>query len=258
MLNNKKIFFSFIGALLFSVLVLNFVSAYGYSFIGSIDSAVYQIQPFFQFFLGGYDYTGYMLFERFLFFIILLSITFVSLVRMPFFENQKNVVIVLSVAVPMLSVRYINFEWMNTVLMSYQVFGIALTAFLPFVIYFFFLMGIASEQAVIRKLGWVFFICVYLGLYATSEDSLYGQVYIWTALVALIFLLADGTISRIMLWNKIKGSGKGSIEEAEIAVRRRMDDLRKDLSRGIIDQKYFDKRMRDLEKQQKVLFKHSI
>ncbi|MEI7718854.1 MAG: hypothetical protein WCI72_03215 [archaeon] len=258
MLNNKKIFLSFVGALFLSLFVLNFVSAYGYSFVGSIDSIAYQIQPIAQFFLGGYDYTGYMLFERFLFFIIILSITFVALVKAPFFENQKNVVIVLSIVVPLLSVRYIDFQWINTILMSYQVFGIALTAFIPFVIYFFFLMGIAPTQAAVRKVGWVFFMCVYVGLYATAENQFYGQVYIWTALIAFFFLLADGTINRIMLWNKVRESGKATLMDAEIAIRRRMQALATDLTNKVIDRKYYDVQMKELMAQQKMLFKHSI
>ncbi len=204
MFNNKKIFLSFVGVLFLSLFVLNLVSAYGYSFVGSIDNAVYQIQPIAQFFLGGFDYTGYMLFERFLFFIILLSVTYVSLVKAPFFEKQKNVVIVLSIVVPLLSVRYINFEWLNTMLMAYQVFGIALTSIIPFIIYFFFLMGIAKEYPGIRKIGWIFYGCVYLGLYFTADNQFYGQVYIWTALGALVFFLLDKSIQNYFSEQKRK------------------------------------------------------
>lgn len=194
MLNKNKAFLFFAGVLFLSFFLANFVSAYGYIFIGSIDQAVYQIQPIAQFFLGGYDYTGYMLFERFLFFIIILSITYVALIKAPFFDKQKNVVIVLSIVVPLLSVRYINFEWLNTMLMAYQVLGIALTSIIPFIIYFFFLMGIAKEYSGIRRIGWIFYGCVYLGLYFTAENQFYGQVYIWTALGALAFFLLDKTI----------------------------------------------------------------
>lgn len=258
MLKRNKIFVSFVSLLLLTVFVLNFVSAYWSSgFVGSIDNVAYQIQPVAQFFLGGYDYTGYMLFERFLVFLLILSVTFIALSKAPFFADQKNVVMLLSFVIPLMSVRYINFEWLNTIMLSYQVFGIALTAFIPFVIYFFFLMGIAPNHAAIRKIGWVFFLCVYLGLYTTSDSSFYGQVYMWTALVAFVFLLADGSIARAMMWNKIKESGKSTIQQAEISVRRKMKELSDDLNNGVIDQKYFDKQMAVLKKQQKTLFKHT-
>lgn len=205
MLNNKKLILSFVGLLFLSLFVLNFVSAYGFG--GTvIDRAAYQIQPIAQFFLGGYDYTGYFLFERFLIFLIILSITFVSLIKAPFFEKQKNVVIVLSVVVPMLSVRYINFEWINTILMSYQVLGIALTSIIPFMIYFFFLMGVAKEYPGVRKIGWILYGCVYLGLYSTADNVFYGQVYIWTALGALIFFLLDKTIQNYFNEQKLRYS----------------------------------------------------
>jgi hypothetical protein len=205
----------------------NFASAYfdlGYA----MDSAARAIQPVAQFFLGGFDYTGQLLFERFLIFLLIFSITFVALFKAPFFKDQKPAVIVISVIVPLLSVRYIDFMWMNTILMSYQVFGIALTSILPFIIYFFFLIGIAPPEqghSGIRKIGWVLFACVYLGLYTTSDNQFYGQVYMWTALGAVLFFLIDGTIQKYFTEQKLKRHTTRSLVDRTVQLQKEINDL---------------------------------
>jgi hypothetical protein len=256
MVNTKKVFL-FLGLLVVSMIFLsNGVLAY-WNFAYSIDNAARSVQPIAQFFLGGFDYTGQLLFERFLVFLIIFAVTFVAIVKAPFFKDQRPAAIIISIIVPLLSVRYIDFEWMNTILMTYQVFGIALASIVPFIIYFFFLIGIAPNNSGLRKIGWVLFGCVYLGLYTTAENQFYGQVYIWTALVAFLFLLLDGSIAKAMMWNRIKDSNLATIKDAEVSINRRMYQLSQDLHNRVIDQDYFDKQMTELKKQQKILFKHS-
>jgi hypothetical protein len=158
MLNKNKVFLSLIAVLLLSLFVINFASAARFGFAGPIDSAISQAQPVLQFFFGGTDYTGYMLFERILLFILILSLVFVSLKNVPLFkeDEQKKIRSLVSIIVSLLSVRYIDFEWMNTIFVTYKVLGIALTSLLPFIIYFFFLIGVAPPQkgySGIRKIG---------------------------------------------------------------------------------------------------------
>lgn len=204
----RKIFLFFLMVSFVLVFCSLIVSAY-YSYKGDVsyylDKAVYQAEPVIKFFLGGSEgYSSYMFFERILVFFIIMGICFVSLKRMPFFKDQKNVVIVLSLAVSLLAVRFIDLEWLNTIITTYKVFGITLTSILPFVIYFFFLLGIAENYPGIRKIGWILFGCVYLGLYTTTEDSFYGQVHLWTAFVAFAFFFLDGTIQNYITKQKIK------------------------------------------------------
>lgn len=174
--------------------------------VGSFDlnRATQFIQPIGQFFLGSDGYSTQNLFERFLFFLIILSLIFVSLKKIPIFDNQKNIVTILSVIVSILSVRYINFEWLMTAVMTYSVLGVAIISFLPFVIYFFFLMNMAPNSGGVRKIGWILFGCIYLGMYFSAEDQFYGKVYIWTALAAVVFLFLDGTISKAMSKERLK------------------------------------------------------
>lgn len=211
MLKNKKIFLSFVGILVLSLFALNFVSAYRYGFIGSFDSAIYQAQPILQFFFGDGMYTTSFIFEKILLFLLILSLVFVSLKNIPLFNSSsnKNILTLVSVVVSLLSVRYIDTVWLYTVLTTYKAFGIIIVSILPFIIYFFFLIGIAPPERMqyssIRKIGWALFGCVYLMLYSSSDVGEYGDVYLWTALVSFLVLLLDGTIARYMINQKLNG-----------------------------------------------------
>ncbi len=243
----KKILLFIFGLLLISSLSGVFASDIGYY----LNEGVRQIEPVARFFLGSGDlaYSGdYMLFERILLFFLVFCITFVALSKTSFFEGQKNVVVVLSLAVPLLAVRYIDFMWLNTILVSYKVFGIAVTSIIPFILYLFFLHGISEgRSSIVRKIGWILFICVYLGLYFTSNDSYYGEIYIWTGILAGVFLLLDGTISRALTMQKIKASGSNTIWDA---IRKLQEEKNNYLTRayGIPDD-VKERRVRQLEKQ---------
>jgi magnesium-transporting ATPase (P-type) len=229
-------------------------SDFGYQ----LDRAIYQIQPFIQFFLGAEDYSGQLLFERFLFFLVILSIVSVVLKGTDLFKDQKKIVMLLSVIISILSVRYISFEWIKTTAMSYAVLGIALMSFLPFLIYFFFLKGFAPNSSGLRKIGWILFACIYFGLSLTAENNYYGKVYLWTGLASLAFLFLDGTINRYMTMEKLRVSGSNNTEEAVIKIRRKMAELKDDLTKGIIDNNYYNKHMKQLNDNLRVVLKHSF
>jgi hypothetical protein len=182
-------------------------------------------EPFIQAFFGGYDYTGYLLFEKFLVFILLAAVVFLSLKRTTYFEKNRIVIWIIAIIVPLLAVRYMQFGWINTILLSYTVVGVALAGILPFIIYLFFLHGVFSEgSSVPRKIGWIFFIVVYFGLWSTAQTENYGEIYFWTMVVSFFFLLFDGTIHRALMkqkWNEAERSiAVAAISELEGELRR--------------------------------------
>ena len=180
--------------------------------------------------LGGYDWTGALLFERFLIFILLMSIVFLSLNNIDMFKEKKAVLWTVAIIVPLLSIRFIDFIWLNTILMQYQVLGIALAGILPFIIYLFFLHGV-SDHAVVRKIGWIFFIVIYFGLWVTSEAESYGSVYFWTMLIALVFLLMDGTIHRAFDRQRWREADRSQVVAALTEIGHELNRL--DESKGI-------------------------
>lgn len=256
-----KFFSLFVFAIVSSFFLISFISAYGlYDFRqGSqdlINIVVDFFEPFLQVLLGGGTWDGYLLFEKLILFVLLGSIVYLSISKISPFKDNKAVVWIITIAIPLLAVRYIDFDWLNAILIQYQVLGVVLTSILPFVIYFLFLE--AMDYGVIRKVGWILFIIVYYGLWSTAPSQVHSQFYFWAIALSLILLLFDGTIHRWYMWEKIKASGKTTVEEAATAVRRKMVEAQEDLNKHIIEKDVFDKRMTNLEKQLKEIYKHSF
>ena len=205
-------------------------------------------EPFLQALFGGYGYS-YLLFEKFLIFIILISIVYLSISRIPAFDEQKGVIWIISIVVPLIAVRFLDAVWLNTILIQYQVLGIALTSILPFIIYLFFLHNI-SDSSTVRKIGWIFFIVVYFCLWSTSDIEIYGQVYFWTMILSLAFLLVDGTIHRWWMKEQLTASGAADKWEQIAELRKDIRETRQAASTGDIPQRIGDK---IIKKKQKIV-----
>lgn len=212
-----------------TTLLLNLASAYFFLDLrqGSqdvINLATDFAEPFLSAIFGGYGYS-YLLFEKFLIFIILIAIVYFAISRFPAFEEKKGVIRIISIVVPLLGVRFLDAAWLNTILIQYQVLGIALAGILPFLIYLLFLHNV-SDSPIIRKIGWIFFIVIYFGLWSTSESGVYGQVYVWTMLIALVFLLLDGTIHRWWMKQQLEASGASDKWEHIAQLRKDIRETR--------------------------------
>jgi hypothetical protein len=252
---NKKL----VAGFFVSIFLLSLVSASngfgGFDLRGGSEQVIDWIvgfsEPFLRIILGGEDHSGLLLFERFLFFLILLAVIYVTLSQVLIFKDQPAVLWTISIVIPILSVRFMSFAWLNTVLLQYQVLGVALTGILPFIIYLFFLHNV-SESSTVRKIGWVFFIVIYFGLWSTVDTETYGQVYFWTMLIALVFLLLDGTIHQFFQRQRRRRSGQASIYETIVRIDKKMRDLREDQG---IDRGTKSRLLRDLRDQRKDLYK---
>jgi len=256
-----KFFSLFVFVIVSSCFLINFISAYGlYDFRqGSedlINIVVDFFEPFLQVLLGGGTWDGYLLFEKLILFVLLGSIVYLSISKISPFKDNKAVVWIIAIAIPLLGVRYLNFDWLNAIIIQYQVLGVVLTSILPFIIYFLFLQGL--DYGVIRKVGWILFIVVYYGLWSTAPSQVHSQFYFWTIALSLILLFFDGTIHRWYMWEKIRASGKTTVEEAATAVRRKMVEAQEDRNKGILNDDQLKDRLNRLEKQLKEIYKHSF
>lgn len=235
---------------------MSFVSAYdGFDFRKGSEQAIEWIvdfsEPFLQIILGGEDYTGLLLFERFLIFILLLSIIYLSLSQVLIFKDQPVVLWTVSVIIPLIAVRFMSFTWLNTILLQYQVLGIAIVGILPFIIYLFFLHNL-SESSTVRRVGWLFFIGIYFGLWSTIDTETYGQIYFWTMLAALVFLLLDRTIHQFFERQRWKRAGESAIYESIVRIDKKLRDLREDQG---INRRTKLRLIRDLSRQRRDLRK---
>src|SRR3989344_1965015 len=237
------------------ILTLSLVSAqYGYIDLRQGAEDVTQwitdiFGPFLSVLFGGVYGGGYLLFEKFALFVLLIAMVYVAVSKVPAFAEQKGVLWIISIIVPLLAVRFIDLAWLNTILMQYQILGIALTAILPFIIYLFFLHNI-SDSSTVRKIGWIFFIVIYFSLWSTSDIEIYGQVYFWTMILSLAFLLVDGTIHRWGMKEQLTASGAADKGEQIAELRKDIRETRQAASTGDIPQRIGDK---IIKKKQKIV-----
>jgi hypothetical protein len=230
---SKKIGFVIAGIIL-SVLLLNSVSAYfGGGFYDPrtgmtdlVNIVIDFFEPLLAALFGGETtgYSSYLLFEKLLLFLIILSVTYLSLNNTNFFKNQKGVIWVITIAVPLIAVRFLDFMWLNTILIQYTVLGIALTSILPFIIYLLFLHG-ASDSGAVRKIGWIFFIVIYAFLWSSATVPSYAEIYFWTILISFIFLFLDGTIHSYFMTERMKDARSAKILEYIGELNQKLADV---------------------------------
>ena len=193
-----------ISFLILSSIALVSASNLGYNLEMGMDQLIELIERLFTpvsaFLFGSTEY----MFERVLFLIIIISLVYIALGQIPIFEDENGKVKttrkIITAAVSLLSVRYMaETEWIKSIMLPYTVLGVALTAFLPLIIYFFFVTkGMEHSSPTLRKTMWIFFIVIFMGVWASRYGELgeLSWIYFFTAVAALIFFFADGTIQK--------------------------------------------------------------
>ena len=203
-------------ALVFVSLVLlsTFVSAQGIA--GDIQKVIDKVSeaanPIAKFFVGDIDAAdlgglsaGEALFAKVLVFFIVLTIVSLAVRTVPRIGDSKGVSFLVSLLVTMLGVRYITSgSLIKTIWLPSGALGVALAAFLPFVIFFFFMQGF--ESAVFRKVGWTAFLVIFFGLAVMrwSEFAVTGSfngawLYVIVAGLSLLMFLFDKSIHAMMV-----------------------------------------------------------
>jgi hypothetical protein len=160
-------------------------------------------KPFGQFLLGANTLDGELFFAKLLFFIVLITLVNYALSQFPPLQSKSWIV---SVAVSILAVRWITPSWIETVVLPYTALGITLTAFLPFVLFFFFVEKGLEGHTTMRKVAWIFAAVVFIGLFIYRDTTQFpanskgafnpANIYLVTAGLCLIMLFMDQTIQR--------------------------------------------------------------
>lgn len=182
---------SFLLVFLFSISFANaqYYGSGGGFFGGTqqvVDSLVQNLEPLLRALLGGNDWTGYLLFEKTLLFILISIIVGLVLSNVPVFSGVKNkgLLRLIAVIIGLLGVRNLNYVWVGTILVQYQALFISVAGILPFMIYWAFTKDLDEW---LRKAAWIFYAVIYFGLWATTELEAYAGVYLWGAFGALIY-----------------------------------------------------------------------
>jgi len=248
----KKVFLCFV----FVLLGVSFVSAqYGGTSLGSnlgygmeqlIDIVEGMLGPFFSVILGG---SGDLLFERILFLAILLATIYMLISRMPIFSENIPVIWIITVTISLLATRFLaDSALVQTIILPYSVLGVALTSALPLLIYFTFVEKF--EGSTVRKMLWIFFIVIFLGLWGARYDQVgnISWIYFITATLAFIFLLFDGTIRNVIVKSEMKATGSENKITYLAKLREELDKLRDRRSKNYYSERDFKRLEKGLMK----------
>ncbi len=192
----KKSFITSLFLLLVSPIVSasyygsNLASGLGYGMSQLIDAVEQMLGPFFSVILGG---GGDMLFERILFLAIILAVVYIVISQMEVFKENQVVIWIISISIALLSTRFlIENNLVQTMILPYSVFGVAISTVIPILIYFKFVQSF-DDSATVRKMLWIFFIIAFIGIWGARYDDIgnLSWIYMASALTALIFLLFE-------------------------------------------------------------------
>ena len=166
-----------------------------------------------------------LLFARLLLLIILITIIFSTLGKVDLFAKSKSVLWIISLGVGILAVRFFSAQMVATVLIPYTALGFAVTAIIPFVIFFFLVnVGMKENKAIVRRVAWIFFAVVFIGLWikSPSGENNFKHIYLVVAVVSVIMMKLDGTISRF--FKEIEIEGKLRIFDDKEYFRRKKEN----------------------------------
>jgi len=234
------------------VSALDLASGLGHGMNQLIDIIEELIYPVFSVFFGGDD--GFM-FEKVLLLAIILSVTYLIISNIEPFKDNDKVIWIVSISIALLTTRFMTADLVSAIILPYSVFGVALTAILPLMIFFTFVSKF--ESAVMRKVFWIFFIIVFLGIWNSRYDQLGGVswIYFFSAIAALVFLIWDGTIQHYLTKQEAKRQNVDNIEEAATRIRKKMDETNEALTKGYMNEKRHRSVIKKLEKQLKRIYK---
>ena len=110
-----------------------------------------------------------------------------------------------------------------------------------------------------RKISWIFFIVIFIGLWYTragdSRANDFAYIYLVTVGLAFLVLMFDGTIQKWKLQMHIDKAGVKTIRTAIERTMKKKNELPDLLKEGIIDEKEFEKRKKELNKEMAALHK---
>jgi hypothetical protein len=238
---NKKIGALFLTTFVISLFLVSFASAN--TFTDGVktvaDSIAKSTEPTAQFLLGNAP-TGELLLVKVLFFILLLSILYLAVNRIPQLSHSAWTVWLISIIISILAVRYlstaslIEFIWLPQ-----GVLGITLATLFPLIIYFLFIESFDSK--IIRKVGWVTFAVIYFAIAMVRWESLrpenitgfagqkvpeilinLGWVYLAIAVISILAIVFDKKLRAMIVTSETVQIRK---DQLDLQIAKKSDKL---------------------------------
>ena len=162
-----------------------------------IDQAVLFITPIFEYVLGEYS-GGELFFAKSLFLILLVVIIFVITQKLPLFEDNKPIGIIVSLIISSLSVRFLSEnDYILGILLPYTTLGIVISSILPLMVFVYFTYQ-SGMSGLGRKMAWIFFGVTFFVLWYYRYDEIGNvgnTIYIITMIISAIFLVFDRKVA---------------------------------------------------------------
>lgn len=184
-----------IVALFFALLSVPFASAVWYGTLGTAaEQFLFSLQeflgPLFEALLNTSQFDEFFFYKLLLFF-LMIFVVYLALKNVPIFKDNTKIARFVSIIIALIAARYLTeVELIETILISYGTLAVALTTLLPFLVYFFFVHN-AVKSGVGRRVAWIFYMLVLLGLWINRYDVIgdVGNFIYFGVFVASILLL---------------------------------------------------------------------
>lgn len=205
------------------------------------------ISPFLEVALGVSAVDKYF-FSKVLVFIIMLIVVYAALNKIELFSGHRNLMFILDFVVSLLSIRYIvNTDIINFILLPYGALGAAITCFLPFVIFFYFVENNVKGSAG-RRLAWIVYGLFFIGLWISRWSEIGGSWVYTIGIVAIgVSMAFDQQIHGYFASRETLERKRTLLENRQRSILRQMQQLTADKSSGIVGRNEFDREMKRLE-----------
>lgn len=189
-----------------------------------------------------------LLFAKILLFSIILLVVYTVIKENTIFGGRKNKPIqwIISSAVSILAIRYLPDNFVEAILLQYSTLAIAITIFLPLMVYFFFI-----HQSDIgpfgRRAGWILYAIVFFTMWSFKDDLGNANWIYWAGtLFIIISILFDKSIHRYFGFSSIRKAEKTGKIQRRAEAQKKLEELRED--RRLYSDKEYDKLEEHLKK----------
>jgi len=229
----KKVLSIFALGLIMISMCMSFASAgIAENIQKGIEGTYTALEPTLRILIGGTQDSADIFLATLVLAIIIFSVVWVAIGRMKFFNDNDWAMWLVTLAVSLLSIRWITeVELIKTIILPYSTLGVALTAGIPFVIYFFVVKDFNSSLA--KRVAWVFFAAIFIGLWFVRQDQIdeFNWIYLATAGAALLVILLDKKITKFLKTIEIEEEAalrnshtQQNLKDLERKLRQRWED----------------------------------
>ena len=149
-----------------------------------ISDVLFGLESFDQFF-----------FAKILLSLIIFFVVYTVLDKNNILDSNKNITKIIAASVTILSIRFLPVNFIEFILIQYSTFAIALTTFLPLMIFFFFVFQ-SGFGKMGRRIAWSIYGVILVSLYYSRGENL-GEaqwIYYTAILAVLVFIIFDQLI----------------------------------------------------------------